>query len=79
MIESDDVTLAPCPCGKIPSRLCIAPAGQGSKYALAAGHCCSEWLVEFRTNYAALDSDECMRLAMESWNRAPRGICGDNS
>lgn len=73
MTTSDDTTLAACPCGEIPARLCIESSGQGSRYAMASGYCCGEWAVEFRANYTALDSDECMRLAREAWNSAPRG------
>jgi len=64
--------LAACPCGKIPPSLCITDAGQGSKWANASGNCCNDWYVEFRTQYYALDSAECMALAIEAWNEAPR-------
>lgn len=29
-------------------------------------------MIEFRTNYHALDSAECMALAVKAWNEAPR-------
>lgn len=62
-----------CPCGRTPtSSLQIADAGQGGKWATVSSDCCGEWKIEFRTNYAALDSDECRRLAREAWNAAPR-------
>jgi hypothetical protein len=65
--------LAACPCGRTPTEaLQIADAGQGSKWATVAGDCCGEWMLEFRTQYAALDSDECRKLAREAWNSAPR-------
>ena len=76
--ESDDKPvgstdgLAACPCGKIPPSLCLMDAGQGGKWAMVNGGCCGEWNIEFRTQYAALDSDECKRLAREAWNSAPR-------
>lgn len=64
--------LAVCPCGKIPTTLQIYDAGQGGKWANVAGDCCGEWLIEFRTNYTAQDSDECKALAALAWNSAPR-------
>ena len=66
------MTLAPCPCGKAPDSLTIVPSN-GYKHAFAVGDCCGEWHIEFRTNYALLDSPECMALAQEAWNDAPRG------
>ncbi len=65
--------LKPCPCGKIPSALSIVDAGQGGKWANVMGDCCSEWMIEFRTSYYALDSNDCMKLATEAWNDSPRG------
>ena len=65
--------LAPCPCGQVPEKLCIQEAGQGSKWAMVSGYCCGDWHIEFRTNYAAHDSEEIMRRAREAWNAAPRG------
>ena len=64
--------LAACPCGKIPTELDIYDANQGGKWANVVPNCCGEWMIEFRTNYAALDSEECKRLAREAWNEAPR-------
>ena len=64
--------LKPCPCGKTPTRLCIEE-GYSCKYAWASGDCCGEWSVEFRTGYHNADSDECYALAVEAWNRKPRG------
>ena len=61
-----------CPCGKRPNKLHITDAGQGSKWANVMGDCCREWMIEFRTSYYALDSDECIKLAIEAWNEAPR-------
>jgi hypothetical protein len=40
---------------------------------MVSGYCCGDWHIEFRTNYAAHDSEEIMRLAREAWNDAPRG------
>lgn len=60
-----------CPCGMVPSQIDIF-AGQGSKWAYAAGNCCNEWHIEFRTQYHDLESDECMRLAINAWNNTPR-------
>ncbi len=65
--------LKPCPCGKIPTELHISDAGQGGKWANVCGNCCDEWMLEFRTDYNNLDSDECMKLAVDWWNDAGRG------
>ena len=66
--------IAPCPCGMTPDKLCITGAGQGGKWANVGGKgCCGEWEIEFRTDYYALDSDECMNNAIQAWNEAPRG------
>ena len=67
-----DVGLAACPCGNTPNELGIMDANQGGKWAYVVPACCSEWLIEFRTNYEALDSAECKFLAREAWNAAPR-------
>ncbi len=64
--------LKACPCGKIPTDLGISDIGQGSKWAGAYGNCCSEWIVEFRTQYSSLDSEACKILATLEWNAAPR-------
>jgi len=64
--------LLSCPCGKTPKELFIADAGQGGKWAYVYGDCCSVWEIEFRTEYYGLDSNECMKLAIEAWNDAPR-------
>ena len=65
------MTLAPCPCGKVPNSLTIVP--EDREYAFALGACCGEWHVKFRTNYKPLHSPECMALAQAAWNDAPRG------
>ena len=64
--------LLSCPCGIVPSTLNITDSGQGGKWADASGDCCGCWEIEFRTEYNALDSAECMVLAIEAWNEAPR-------
>ncbi len=66
--------LLSCPCGKIPAKLCLAQNGQGSKWASATCGECGEWSIEFRTGYHALDSEECMKFAIEGWNNAPRNF-----
>ena len=63
--------LKPCPCGQTPKQLFIAD--NGSKWAYTYGDCCNDWHIEFRTFYNPIDSDECMDLAVEAWNCAPRG------
>jgi len=60
-----------CPCGEIPEALQISPSNT-SKWAYASGTCCGEWMVEFQTKYNLLGSTECMTLAIEAWNYAPR-------
>jgi len=67
-----NVELAACPCGKTPTDVDIYDACQGGKWANVQPNCCGEWMIEFRTNYEALDSVECKRLAIEAWNSAPR-------
>jgi len=64
--------LARCPCGEIPPALSIVDTGQGGKYKSVMGLCCGEWMVEFRANYHADNSPECLDLAIDAWNGAPR-------
>ena len=73
------MNLKPCPCGKIPDKLHISDAGQGGKWANATGNCCGEWTIEFRTGYHSLDSEKCMKFAIEDWNNAPRQIQPEDS
>jgi hypothetical protein len=61
-----------CPCGKIPDAL-IVEAGSTATYAMVSANCCNEWLVEFRTNFHPIDSEELHELALKAWNRAERG------
>jgi len=63
--------LKPCPCGATPERLNVVE-GSSCKWAFASGDCCGEWLVEFRTQYANLESEECYELAASAWNEASR-------
>lgn len=72
-----NAVLAACPCGNIPPSLCIVGEQGSAKWAHVYGMCCGEWLIEFRTNYHALDSAECMALATEAWNEAPRAANND--
>ena len=65
------VKLKPCPCGKVPTKLCISESNT-SKWAYVSGNCCGEWNIEFRTGYYKLDSKDCMVFAIEEWNHAPR-------
>lgn len=69
--ELTDV-LCRCPCGKTPTSVGVYDLGQGGKWAAAVPDCCGEWMIEFRTGYFDLDSDECKKLAREAWNEAPR-------
>ena len=64
--------IARCPCGEVPERLVIQPDG-GGKWASASGDCCGYWSIEFRANYKAPDSPECIALAARAWHDAPRG------
>jgi hypothetical protein len=67
--------LKPCPCGRPTDALIITDAGQGGKYAMVAGNCCGEWMIEFRANYLNINSPECMALALAAWNDSPRSTC----
>ncbi len=67
--------LKSCPCGQTPKKLFISE--NGSKWAYACGDCCNEWHIEFRTFYKPIDSDECMKLAIEAWNITSRGTALD--
>jgi hypothetical protein len=64
--------LKPCPCGKTPESLGLAD--NGAKWAYAYGDCCSEWHIEFRTQYHELDTDACMELAIVAWNESSRSV-----
>ena len=64
--------LEKCPCGERPGELSVSDAGQGGKWAWVTGGCCGVWEIEFRNNYAALESDACMESAVDAWNDAPR-------
>ena len=64
--------VAVCPCGQTPKALFIRDNGQGIKWASVCGDCCGEWAIEFRTQYKPFNSDECMALAIDAWNDAPR-------
>ena len=63
--------LKPCPCGKIPEELCI-DGDRTYKWAYVYGSCCGEWNIEFRSGYNDANSKQCMDLATEAWNKAPR-------
>ena len=69
-VNYSEKNLKPCPCGKTPASLLIAD--NGSKWAYVCGDCCNEWHIEFRTFYYPLESNECMKLAVESWNLSKR-------
>jgi len=66
--------LKPCPCGQVPPDFGIEDCGSSPKYAQFVPSCCSEWNIEFRTNYYDYDSEECRKLAIRAWNEAPRGF-----
>ena len=68
--------IAVCPCGDIPTVLCVDDLGYSSKHARVSGNCCGEWSVEFRTGYAEPGSEEIDFMAREAWNAAPRGKGG---
>ena len=61
-----------CPCGEYPNELAVVENGQGTKWLIVSGDCCSEWSIEFRNNYAPIDSNECRTNALMAWNAAPR-------
>ena len=64
--------IEPCPCGRTPEALCIEGEGL-PKYARVSGDCCSDWSVEFRNDYNAIDSGESKKLATRALNAAKRG------
>ncbi len=64
------VELKPCPCGVTPNNLHIYSNIFVGKLAWVSGTCCSEWSIEFRTNYS--DGEELQNRAREAWNEAPR-------
>lgn len=67
------IELAPCPCGKVPKDLGIEAEHDRPKYAYVCGTCCSEWWIEYRNQYAELNSAESLERATKAWNEAPRG------
>lgn len=62
-----------CPCGQIPDVLEITDIGQDGTWAAVVPGCCGEWTIVFRSQYLDFKSKECMDLAIEAWNEAPRG------
>ena len=62
--------LKPCPCGQVPTSLTLNCKPR-DKWGWASGHCCSEWWVEFRNQYAS-DLDEMLANATRAWNGTPR-------
>ncbi len=72
MSIENKLALALCPCGKQPKELSLEDNGQGRKWATASGDCCSEWQIEFKTEYNDLDTAVCMDLAVKAWNDTPR-------
>jgi hypothetical protein len=64
--------LLPCACGVAPDKLEIQDANQGGKWMNVSGNCCASWSIEARTEYNRLDTPECLALAIEAWNEAPR-------
>lgn len=70
--------LAVCPCGKTPTDIGSYDLNQGGKWFAAVPNCCGEWMIEFRTGYCDIESEQCKRLAIEAWNTAPRAISEPN-
>ena len=66
------IKLARCPCGAVPEWLDIWPADGGAR-AYVNGSCCRKWKIEFEAHYESWDSPECIALAAQAWNDAPRG------
>jgi hypothetical protein len=66
------VSLRPCPCGMTPERLCVEGDHPRPKWARVSGQCCNSWSIEYRNNYAVLDTAEADQVAMAAWNAAPR-------
>ena len=65
--------LAPCPCGKTPTSLCVVADHDRAKYAYCYGmDCCGEWHIEFRNQYKTIGESESDALAAAAWNATPR-------
>lgn len=67
---TEEIKLAPCPCGKTPQELTVTDSTHGM--AFAYGACCNEWFIEFDACNTYLGTMECYQLAREAWNNAPR-------
>ena len=64
--------LNPCPCGQVPERLIVSDDDvDGCAYVW--GSCCGQWKIVFYAGEDGVNSPECMALAREAWNAAPRG------
>lgn len=66
-----DEALKPCPCGQTPTTLQLFGAPP-QKYTMAAGDCCNEWIIEFRSQYER-DDAKLQDLAAKAWNAMQRG------
>lgn len=66
------MTPAPCPCGKVPTKLVITCEDRG-KYGYVGGDCCNEWQIEFRNQYCQHRTQEQSIRAEAAWSSAPRG------
>lgn len=60
--------LKECPCGETPNRIHIY--NEDCKYAHAAGDCCEDWIIEFRSDYA--NGVQLEKLAIKAWNDTSR-------
>jgi len=65
-----------CPCGEIPTELCID--GDRRKWSYVSGNCCGEWSVEFRSQYYQNNDPELMEYATKAWNSAKRKETDEN-
>lgn len=72
--DEPTVNLQPCPCGRTPTRLSVEADHDRPKWAYVSGNCCGEWSIEYRNAYTMLNTPEADKIAMQAWNRAPRGV-----
>ena len=65
------MNLNPCPCGEVPTDLCINE-GSTHRWVYVSGNCCGVWEMEVRVNFHPIDSQQTKDAAISAWNEAPR-------
>lgn len=65
-------TLAPCPCGEVPTQLFVS-GSDSDEEGFVCGSCCNKWNVLFFLGAGEkFYSGKSLKLAAEAWNAAPR-------